>query len=661
MYVRDKLIALGMRRPILVSDEDFDTPMLEIGDFDIHPFSDDATQTAGGFVCELLMNTEAQHALAVMFIQETKLCHCVGLVLKTQYCISNHAIVDSTSEGITTQASITLIPKDFAQMTISAIRKCERELETWCAHLPSEARNHPPKEESGASPENPTLPKILYFHRALLRLIYLATTSALHRPQALNQQQANLSSFSSADSPTSSSAPSENIPPLRDPSRTKVRKAAIEITEIAQNLQERDLVRYLPMAGVTVLLPAIIIHLLAVKNADNNVREVNLQRFYQCMNILQEMRDIYAPADFAAVFLKKAIKKAGIEAPSRMPPLRVPISPVSVNGMAVSESSATSRETTDELISPITPEYNLQQYGDWCHSTPPDSSLSSEELIEPPLFRFPGFNGENTSGFYSLDSVGSNEYSWDPISPNTSNIKTSFYTTSPAMMSFPAASDKIATGVRDPTHQQNKNFITDDAPSNAPRISFASFELPYHGTIPKRCSLEPSEYVDANSTLTDCSVGGSYDSKPDSSEGSSSTSGFSMPAISAVPSLSSFGLKSVSPIRGDAGLDVSIVRAFFSSSYFPISPEINADEQNIQQDINENVTGPSGTSNFGEADFPGYKNAPNEDVMGEMSYEKGNSNKPNSIVQSDMEALIDFGNSSTDNLQVNVKTDGHNE
>lgn len=566
MYVRDKLLALGMRRPALILDESFDVPVLDIGDFDVCPYSDTAVRTTGDLPCEVLVNTEAQRALAVMFIQKTKLCRCMSRALKAQYCTSNHTIVDDTSD--LTRATTMLVPKKLTPAIISALRKCDRELELWCAHLPSEAQYYPSEKESGEVHNNLVLSNILHFHRALLRLLYLATTSALHRPQVFDSNQSNLSSsFSTTDSSaSSSSASSESMSQQRYSSRTKVRKAAIEITEIAQNLQEHDLARYLPMAGVTIIVPAVIIHLLALRNTDNAVRETNLQRFWQCMNVLQAMRDIYAPAELATVFLKEAIKKTGIEIPSKIPSLRLPISPVTLNGMTMSDSNTASSATTDETISPITPDIKMQSHDDWPHLPTPESSFSNEDTTERPSFRFPGFGAESTSGFYPFDPVGPEEYPCHPFGPNIADVSTSLYAAPPA---FPTTSDKITGGVSDSTGQQSMDLVTENAPSVVPQLPPTSFDLPYHGGIPKRASLESANSADANSVLTDPAIRGSYDPKPTTDRATSSgvLNGLDMPAVSAVPSLTSFGLSSISGIYAEsdfAATDVSGLSVSFT-------------------------------------------------------------------------------------------------
>jgi hypothetical protein len=281
-YTRDRLIALGMRRPMRVKDDDCDVPMLTLDDFEFHPYSPEVVSMVGN--SEILQDVSHQKELALMFIEKAKLCLCVSHVLSAQYSVLSHKF------GGTMETTMMLVPKKSAAETFE-VRRCDQDLEDWLAHLPSEIRY------SSLAPSKLTeAQEVLHSHRALLKMVYLTTSSALHRPQVLPAMP-----FPSTDAE------------LQDISRNKVRFAAVEITNIAQDLHALDLTRYFPTTGVTVLLPAVIIHLLDIKSSDPNVRMVSLQRFYQCMRILQRLREIYASADFATSFLEAAIRKAGIQ------------------------------------------------------------------------------------------------------------------------------------------------------------------------------------------------------------------------------------------------------------------------------------------------------------------------------------------------------------
>ncbi|KAJ5577809.1 uncharacterized protein N7459_006773 [Penicillium hispanicum] len=281
-YTRDRLIALGMRRPMRVKDDDCDVPMLTLNDFEFHSFSPEIVKMVGD--SEILRNINHQRDLALMFIEKAKLCLCVSHVLSAQYSVLSHKF------GGTMETTMMLVPKKSTTETIE-VRHCDQELENWLANLPLETQYSP----SGVS-KLPEPQEVLHSHRALLKMVYLTTSSALHRPQVLPAIP-----YPSMDAE------------LQEISRNKVRSAAVEITSIAQDLHILDLTRYYPTTGVTVLLPAVIIHLLDIKSSDPSVRMTSLQRFYQCMRILQRLREIYASADFATSFLEAAIRKAGIQ------------------------------------------------------------------------------------------------------------------------------------------------------------------------------------------------------------------------------------------------------------------------------------------------------------------------------------------------------------
>ncbi|KAJ5728584.1 uncharacterized protein N7483_003092 [Penicillium malachiteum] len=281
-YTRDRLIALGMRRPMRVKDDDCDVPMLTLDDFEFQAFSPEIVKMVGD--SEILQNISHQRELALMFIEKAKLCLCVSHVLSAQYSVLSHKF------GGTMETTMMLVPKKSTAESFE-VRRCDQELEDWVANLPVETQYTP----SGVS-KLPEAREVLHSHRALLKMVYLTTSSALHRPQVLPAVP-----YPSMDSE------------LQELSRQKVRYAAVEITNIAQDLHILDLTRYYPTTGVTVLLPAVIIHLLDIKSTDPSVRMTSLQRFYQCMRILQRLREIYASADFATSFLEAAIRKAGIQ------------------------------------------------------------------------------------------------------------------------------------------------------------------------------------------------------------------------------------------------------------------------------------------------------------------------------------------------------------
>jgi hypothetical protein len=284
-YMRDRLIALGMRRPTRIKTEDFDVPMLTLDDFELAPLPDSISCLPPD--CRVARDVDMQRQLAIMCIEKAKLCLCISHVLSKQYCVLNN------NQGLLNdRTTMMLLPKKLDPET-SEVKACDEELQKWVNELPEEAKYS--DELSGE--------KSLDLHRALLHMVFFTTLSALHRPQVLPSAQGG-----AVTSPSKSALGSD----LLDVSRRNVRRAASAITSIAQRLDSVDLVKYLPTTGVTVLLPAIIIHLLDIKAPEEETRRSSLRGFCQCMAVMGKLRDLYAAADYSTAFLEAAIRKAGI-------------------------------------------------------------------------------------------------------------------------------------------------------------------------------------------------------------------------------------------------------------------------------------------------------------------------------------------------------------
>ena len=356
-YTRDRLIALGMRRPTRVKDEDCDVPLPTIDDFDFKPLSPEVVQVLGD--CEMVHNVAHQKELAIMFVEKAKLCLCISHVLTAQYSVLSHKF------GGTTETTMMLVPKKAAAETCE-VRHCDNELESWLTGLPEAAQYRPPATSSLSNGD-----EVLHLHRALLKMIYFTTSSALHRPQVL---------------------PATPVPTveaeLQSLSRAKVRHAAVEITNIAQDLHVLDLTRYLPTTGVTVLLPAVIIHLLDIKSNDLSIRNSSLHRFYQCMQILSRLREIYASADFATSFLEAAIRKAGIQLSTHVPPTTRE-KPTTINPAAARLDNLTpppDTATTEPIPDPnfmkpsipSIPTFHIPEEPDLLFASTPPHSVGSE-------------------------------------------------------------------------------------------------------------------------------------------------------------------------------------------------------------------------------------------------------------------------------------------
>jgi len=320
-YMRDRLIALGMRRPTRIKDEDFDVPLLELDDFEIGSATSINCLPAS---CTLLRDVDKQRHLATLCVEKSKLCICISHVLAAQYSVlhNNHGV--QSKEG-STRTTMMLVARK-ADPEVCGVRGCDDELRKWKSLLPPEAEYQKPVENTNQSGNG-----CIEVNRSLLHLVYHATVSALHRPQVLP------SGVYPVDGPAND---------LLDLSRSNVRFAASQITAIAENLDKYDLVRFLPTTGITVLLPAIIIHLLDIKAPDETTRRASLQGFCQCMQIMSKLRDIYAAADYSTAFLEAAIRKAEIVLPQKAAETKDSI----VAAATVSIAESTAKQTIDPAL-----------------------------------------------------------------------------------------------------------------------------------------------------------------------------------------------------------------------------------------------------------------------------------------------------------------------
>lgn len=274
LYSRDRLIAMGMRRPLQVNDGTSSVPMLKLDDFDFEPFS---PYVVTKFYCRQLQDVSHQKRLATMFIEKVKLCQCIGRVLFAQYTPSQRQF------GATDRTTVTLIPR---QASESEFARCSQKLDSWLSALPKDAQFIPKSGKNFKDGED-----VLLLHGAMLRMLYHATSSALHRPwtSALKDQSKSRTDW-------------------RKAARAKMNDAAAGITHIIQGLNNLNLTRFLPQSGVTVILPAAVAHLTNTMSDDPAVRESSVDNFHRCIQVLHRLKDIYPAASQEFANIEAAIK-----------------------------------------------------------------------------------------------------------------------------------------------------------------------------------------------------------------------------------------------------------------------------------------------------------------------------------------------------------------
>ncbi|OAX78954.1 hypothetical protein ACJ72_06732, partial [Emergomyces africanus] len=282
LYSRDKTIPLGMRRPTRIREDDYDLEMINLDDFEFRSFPTHLRQMIKG--SEVLSNPEHQRDLALLFIEQIKLCCHLHQALALQYRTPAHDI------GATRDAKTALVSKR-ETTDIAQIRYHDENLEKWFANTPKETRYFP-----NFACELSEGQEVLHVHRAMLKLLYLATRSTLHLPQIIRALPNKLE-------------PSE----LHQESLEKGRHTAAEITAIAQDLHHLNLTRYLPSNGATPLLSAIATHVIDLSSPGPAIKLNSLNSLHQCLQTLLRLAEIYPVADAITNSIQRIMRDMGVQ------------------------------------------------------------------------------------------------------------------------------------------------------------------------------------------------------------------------------------------------------------------------------------------------------------------------------------------------------------
>lgn len=257
--------------------------MLQVSDFEIELLPDESTILPVEEVC--LRDIAVQQELAALCVAKVQLCVCIGDMIAVQY----PAVVQYRDFGHnTTDSALKLAPR--TELSAENIRHFDTQLLAWADSLPSACQRCSLTPLDIMHGRN-----VVALHRAMLHMLFYRTISALHRPQLLL--------------PESSVSISQR--PIRDFSQARVRMAAQCVSRMANELQILSLDKYLPATGVMVILFAIIINLQDMKNSVRSVRHNGRHCFYECLRVLEKLRNVCDNADWATAILDVALSTSG--------------------------------------------------------------------------------------------------------------------------------------------------------------------------------------------------------------------------------------------------------------------------------------------------------------------------------------------------------------
>ncbi|OCT45449.1 C6 transcription factor [Cladophialophora carrionii] len=286
LLVRDRLLAVAMRRPVQNKVFRFDAPMLHLLDFRPEPLVEVLRKTLH------LKDVTVRHmeTLVSLWMALAQLSEYIDKVLNLQYTSQRASALSGQGSAV-----MSLVP----QMDVSKsseIRACGLELQNWYGYLPKEV------QLLDVASSRPDDIETIRVHRQLLAGYYSMTLMTLYRP-LLNLQ---------------STVPSEAT--LCRESMKIVSQAAASITDIFKDLYADNLISRLPDTAIAVLEPAVATHLLCSMSVTPTVRDSSFQKFYLCWRILLQFKQTYHLADMTMSMLDAAAKR--LKSPSDLKALK---------------------------------------------------------------------------------------------------------------------------------------------------------------------------------------------------------------------------------------------------------------------------------------------------------------------------------------------------
>ncbi|CAG8368956.1 unnamed protein product [Penicillium salamii] len=261
LYARDRILSLGFRRPLRIPNGDVTMSLLDSTKYySSEPYHELILAMLGE--SSAMLSWENQERMMLLFIQEIKLVHCVGLIIE-------HFYQDVWSISPSGCSIYSLAPK--SKVSRAAMVGCEQLLKTWIQNLPAPAHYFPPSLLQDYHPGSPDI--VLLVHQSFLYLLHLTTTSILCQV-----------------------APDE-ADGLRATIMPEIGQLTSRVIETLHELHDCSMLHLLPGSTVTILLIILEASLPGLKVSDNIVRMQAMSNLYGCEEAASHLLQTYPAAE----------------------------------------------------------------------------------------------------------------------------------------------------------------------------------------------------------------------------------------------------------------------------------------------------------------------------------------------------------------------------
>ncbi|OQU97492.1 Fungal specific transcription factor domain-containing protein [Cladophialophora immunda] len=279
-YMRDRLVASGMRRTMRIKEEECCVQGFDIEDFEACTSLSDFEHMIGS-ACAVGSGTTHTN-LVRLCVALVDLCKIIADILTLQYATPSQKI------GGTHEATMKLLPK--SPSTATEVGRRDRDLETWYEGLPVEIRYSFPETQDDRKPISD---RLVYLHSAVVASVYTAITSTLHRPQCMI-------------------ASTKHMTESQKTSKMKVYDAASKVASLFRDIVARNMTESVPNTSVAVLLPACVVLHADARSTTSSTCQESRERLQDCVKVLQRLRDTFNSADFALLVLSQAVQKLNL-------------------------------------------------------------------------------------------------------------------------------------------------------------------------------------------------------------------------------------------------------------------------------------------------------------------------------------------------------------
>ncbi|OAR00874.1 hypothetical protein LLEC1_02740 [Akanthomyces lecanii] len=274
--LRDRVLNLGVRMPVKVKNHELGLPRLSEADFDIASLGPDAENLLPD--CHMLRDVALQSRLAKLCIEKTQLCLALEVVFDCLY--------EESHPKLGTKTEVTLILLPVAERAASVgVASLEDQLQEWPKSLPEELKS------GGQDPVVDEKSRIMFLHYSMLNMFYETIMCTFYRPLLLAEQY------------------STDVPSGR--CKQRMAHSTMLITRSFEDLEEHDLVRFLPSSGVTFLLTAATNHLMEFKLMGAS-QQRHLRRFQDCLSYMKVLKTVHVYAKYADLFLRHVALQVGL-------------------------------------------------------------------------------------------------------------------------------------------------------------------------------------------------------------------------------------------------------------------------------------------------------------------------------------------------------------